>query len=89
MSAKWFYRANLDEMSLKAVEVPVLIVPAADPFHPEELAIDLNAILPNAKYIPSPFFRAESEMYGLPGEEHNFGGFPGFVQHLEAFLEAI
>ena len=89
MSLKGFYKANLNDSELQAIDFPVLIVPAADPFHPEELAIELNEKLPNAQYVPSPFYRTEKEMYGAPGEEHNFGGLPLFVQHLEAFLDTI
>lgn len=85
-SQKGFHKANLSDAELQAIKTPVLIVPSADPFHPEELAVELNEKLPNSTYVPSPFFRTEQEIYGAKGEEHNFGGIPHFLQHLEIFL---
>ncbi|MCL1848093.1 MAG: alpha/beta hydrolase [Clostridiales bacterium] len=89
MLQKGFYRANLGDADLNSMQVPVLVVAAADPFHPEELAIELSEKLCVSKYIASPFFRPEQEMYGAPGEEHSFGGFPDFINHLEQFLETV
>ena len=89
MLQKGFFKANLDDDELSNIEAPALIVPAADPFHPEELAIELSKKLRFSKYIPSPFYRTEQEMYGASGEEHNFGGFLDFINNYEAFLDVM
>jgi len=86
MSQRGFYKANLDDETLRTIKVPVLINPAIDPFHTEEIAKELYEKIPNAKWAPSSIIRSEREMYGAPGEEHNFGGLPDLMPHLEKFL---
>lgn len=82
-----FYRANLTDQELREIEIPVLLCPCADAYHPERLAVDLQEKLPACTYIPSKGHRSEQEIYGMG--ENAFGGFPRFVDNYEEFMERL
>jgi pimeloyl-ACP methyl ester carboxylesterase len=82
-----FYRANLTDQELREIEIPVLLCPCADAYHPERLAVDLQEKLPACTYIPSEGHRSEQEIYGMG--ENAFGGFPRFVDNYEEFMERL
>lgn len=84
-----FYRANLSDEELSMIKIPVLIYAAPDRHHPLELAIDLNAKLPNSTIDRNANYRNDDEIYNGQGEEHNFGEFVSFVNSMEAFLDSI
>ncbi len=86
MGSPAFYRANLSDYELANIKIPVLIVPCADDYHPESIALDLHEKLPASIYIPSKKHRKESEIYNGENEEHPFGGFVDFVNVYEKFL---
>lgn len=86
MSNPLFYRANLCDDDLQKIDIPALIVPCADEYHPESISIDLHNKLLNSIYIPSETYRNEAEIYNAKYEEHPFGGFVNFVNEYEQFL---
>ncbi len=86
MGRPTFYRANLSDEDLHKIDIPALIAPCADEYHPESIAQDLANHLPNAVYIPSGKHRTETEIYHAPEEEHPFGGFVQFVNDYENFV---
>ena len=86
MESAAFYRANLSDAELAQIKIPVLIMPCADEYHPEEIAKDLHEKLPFSTYIPSKKFRNDNEIYDANYEEHPFGGFVDFIDEYQRFL---
>jgi len=81
-----FYRACLSDDELGKIEIPVLIFPCSDDYHPERLAADLHDNLPNSTYIPSEKHRTESEIYNAEKADNPFGGFADFVDAYQKFM---
>lgn len=87
MTNPLFYRANLSDLELAEIKLPVLLYPCPDDYHPEQLAEDLHRHLPNSFLISDQKRRSEEEIYNAPKDENPFGGFGDFVDEYDKFAE--
>lgn len=82
-----FYRANLCDADLQKIDIPVLICPCPDDYHPKRLARDLHSLLPQSTCIPACSYRSPDEIYDAPEDENPFGSYGNFVDEYEKFAE--
>ena len=86
MGAPNFYRAHMSDDELGALNIPVLICTCPDDFHPECLGEELNRALPNSVLCSVGKYRREDEIYNEAEDENLFGGFTGFIDCYEDFI---
>ncbi len=86
MSSPDFYRGHMSDEELGKINIPVLICTCPDDYHPQRLGDDLHRALPGSMLVSAGEYRRENEIYNEAEDENLFGGFTGFIDCYEDFI---